>query len=76
MNVDKYISIEAQQLMGDSYATYFVDMVNVNSSGASRANLRSVTNVHLARKIARDVAKMVPCRVCDETLSGDITVRQ
>jgi len=64
---DKYISIEAQTLMGDQRPTYFVDIVNVREGVKNHGNLRSCDDVHLARRIARDIAKQVPCRVLDET---------
>lgn len=66
-----HVSIEAQTLMSDSYRTYFVDVVSIAPDGhASRSNIRSVTDVHLARQIARDIAKAVPCEVKDETLEA------
>lgn len=63
----KYVAVEVQTLMGDSRPTYVVDIVNVREGVANHGNLRSCDNVHLARQIARDIAKQVPCRVVDET---------
>ncbi len=66
---EKYISIEQQTLMGDTWQTYFVDLVTVAADGhKSHSNIRSVTNVHLARQIARELARAIPSRVDDETM--------
>lgn len=67
--ISNYISVESQRLMHDTYDTYFIDVVTVLPNGkTSRGNLRSVSDIHLARQIARDYANANNTHVHDETL--------
>jgi hypothetical protein len=58
---EKIISIESQILLGDTNPTYFIDLVTTDRDGhKSRGNLRAVTNLTLARSIARQIANAIP----------------
>jgi hypothetical protein len=67
--MDKLVKIEAETLMGNTFKTYFVDLVVNGSHG----NLRSFENVNEARAFAREYADANgPLRVVDETYAQSV----
>jgi hypothetical protein len=68
MATTKFLKIEAQTLMGNTFPTYFVDLVVNGSHG----NLRATEDKHDARKWASEYAVAHGLRVDDETYVAEV----